>query len=156
MEPGTASEGGCAWITQRECGRAVREHRSFTVRFNHHHNAGAAATPLQERLNASTYQGRFKGLGRGVIAHRTNEARGAPSGYGRHRDVGGTPAAPSRDLGGCIRASSPWCVEPYGDLVDQVAHTDDQRGWGGSVRSVNHVGECIGYSLAPWAVSSVG
>jgi hypothetical protein len=131
MEPGTTGEGGCAWIAKREGGRSVGEHRSLPVRFNHHHNAGAAATALQERLHTSAKEGCLKGLGGGVFTNCTDEARGAPSSYGGHRDVGGTPTAPSRDLGGGIRAAPPRCVKPHGDLVNQVAHTDDQWGRGG-------------------------
>ena len=156
MEPRPASEGGCAWIAKREGGRPVGEHGSLTVRFNHHHNAGAATTALQERFNSSAHQRRLKGFSGGVLANRADEARGAPSCHRRHRDVGGAAAAPSRDLGCGVGASSPRGVQPHGDLVNQVAHTDDQWGRSGWVRSVNHAGECIGYSLAPWAVSSVG
>jgi hypothetical protein len=128
MEPGTTSEGGCAWIAKREGGRAVGEHGSLTVRFNDHHDAGAATTPLQERLNASMHQGRLKGLRRGVFTNSANEARGAPSSHGCHGNVGGAPAASSCDLGGGVGAAPPRCVQPHGNLVDQVAHTDDQ--WG--------------------------
>jgi hypothetical protein len=118
MEPGTTGEGGCAWIAKREGGRAVGEHGSLTVRFNDHHDAGAATTPLQERLNASMHQGRLKGLRRGVFTNSANEARGAPSSHGCHGNVGGAPAASACDLGGGVGAAPPRCVQPHGNLVD--------------------------------------
>jgi hypothetical protein len=118
VEPRAAGEGGCTRITQREGSRAVGEHGSLAVWFNHHHDAGAATTALQERFDTSAHQGRLKGFGGGVVTDCTNEARGAPSGHGRHRDIGGTAATPSRDLSGRIGASPPWRVEPHGDLVD--------------------------------------
>jgi hypothetical protein len=75
MEPGTAGERGCTWIAKREGGRPVGEHGSLTVRFNHHDNAGAAATALQERFNSSAHQRRLEGLRGGVVANCTNESR---------------------------------------------------------------------------------
>ena len=156
MEPRSANQGSWARVTQREGGCAVREHGALAIGLDHHHDARAAAAALQERFHPSTQKGGLKGFGGGVFTNSADEARGAPSGHGCHRDVGSASAAPSRDLGGGVGASPPRCVQPHGNLVDQVAHTDDQWGRGGWVRSVNHAGECIGYSLAPWAVSSVG
>jgi hypothetical protein len=46
MEPGTTSEGGCAWIAKREGGCAVREHGALAIGLDHHHDAGAAAAAL--------------------------------------------------------------------------------------------------------------
>lgn len=156
MEPRPTAYGARAWVTQREGGSTVREHSPLTIGLHHHHNAGAASTPLQERFDPSAQKGSLKGVGCGVSANSADEARRTPSSHGGHRNIGGAPAASSRDLGSGIGASPPWRIKPYGDLVDKVTHADDQWGRGGWDRSFNHAGECIGYPLAPWAVSSVG
>jgi hypothetical protein len=126
MEPGAAGKCIGARIAKGEGSRPVREHGSLPVGLNDHNDAGAAAAALQEGFYAGTHQSCFKRLGGGVFADRANEACGAPSRHRCHGNVGGTPTAPSRDLGGGIRPSSPWLVQPHGDLVDEVAHTDDQ------------------------------
>jgi hypothetical protein len=118
MEPRATRKGDSPWVAEGECCRAVGEHCSLTIGLHHHHNAGAATAALQEWFNPSSQEGRLKGLGGGVTPHSTDEARRAPSGYGCYGNVGGAPAAPSRDLGGGIGAASPGCVKPYGDLVD--------------------------------------
>jgi hypothetical protein len=102
MEPRSANQGSWARVTQREGGCAVREHGPLAIGFNHHHDAGAAAAALQERFHPSAQEGGLKGFGGSVFTNSTDEARGAPSSHGCHGNVGGAPAASSRDLGGGI------------------------------------------------------
>jgi hypothetical protein len=127
MEPRSAGKRRRTWIAQGERGGAVGEHGSFTVRFNNHHNAGAATPMLQKWFNARTNQCGLKGIGGGILANRPDEARCAPRRNGGYRNICGTAATSSGDLGGGIGAAAPWGIQPHGDLVDEVAHTDDQR-----------------------------
>ena len=126
MEPRSAAESAWPWVAEGECCSSVGEHGALAVRLNHHHDAGAATTTLEEWLHTSVQESRLEGVSGRVFTNRANEACGAPSCYRCHGNVGGATTAPSRDLGGGIRPSSPWLVQPHGDLVDEVAHTDDQ------------------------------
>jgi len=127
MEPRSADKRRWARVAQSERGGSVGEHGSFAVRFNDHHNAGAATPMLQKRFNARMDQCSLKGVGGRILAHRPDKARCAPRRYGGYRDIGGASATSSGDLGGRIGPAAPRGIQPHGDLVDEVAHTDNQR-----------------------------
>jgi hypothetical protein len=80
---------------------------------------------LEEWFHPSVQEGRFEGVSGSVFTNGANEACGASRSHGGHRNVGGAPATSTRDLGGGIGAASPGCVEPNGDLVNEVADADD-------------------------------
>jgi hypothetical protein len=82
---------------------------------------------LQKWLNARTNQCGLKGLGGGILANRPDKARCAPRRNGGYRNIGGASATSSGDLGGGIGAAAPRGIQPHGDLVDEVAYTDNQR-----------------------------